>query len=122
MIQQGEKIVFGNYAWQVLDKSEDKVLLLLCHALCEPKRFHKPFEDATWENSDLRSWLNETWLYEEFNEHKRSFVCFTPITNNKNKQFDIGHSEDNTVDEVFLLSVEEFMKFKDTIDSTADWW
>ena len=105
-LKVGDNIVFGNYEqdnnldngkegieWIVLDVSNDKYLLLSKYGL-EPKAFNTKRIHITWENSSLRKWLNEDFLYTAFCEDERSAILIT-------------NTEENTQDSVFLLSYKE---------------
>lgn len=66
---EGDRVYFGNYGgspilWRVLDTGEDKLVLLSEYAL-ENRKFSKE-ETCVWETSDLRKWLNGTFLEKTF--------------------------------------------------------
>ena len=106
MLTNGDIITFGEYEqdnnldngkedieWIVLDVSNDKYLLLSKYGL-EPREFNTKRIHITWENSSLRKWLNEVFLYTAFSEDERSAISIT-------------NTEENTQDSVFLLSYKE---------------
>ncbi len=68
---KGGTVSFGSYEqdgntqngpepiqWIVLDKIDGQLLLLSADVLEARQYHHVPFEEVTWENSDLRTWMN----------------------------------------------------------------
>ena len=68
---KGDTVSFGSYEqdgntqngpepiqWIVLDKLDEQLLLLSADVLEARQYHHVPFEEVTWENSDLRAWMN----------------------------------------------------------------
>ena len=75
-LKVGDCLKFGSYyqenstkktpiEWIVLQKSDTKMLLISKYAL-DCKKFHDVFEPITWENCDLRKWLNGDFLKNAF--------------------------------------------------------
>lgn len=150
----GSIVTFGNYEqdkdpedgsepleWVVLDQKEDCVLLLSRYVI-DCKRYHRANIDITWENCDLRDWLNHEFFRTAFSEKQQEQIMETDVKNSDNKQYDIYGGND-TYDRVFLLSLEEVGKYtgsdqereaiatkyaqeqgvwSDDEDETADWW
>jgi len=88
--------------WFVLDKQEEKVLLLSRECLtCMP--YFDREGDITWENCSLRKWLNEEFFQTTFTEQERKFIA---LTKNENPDEDMHGTEggNDTQDYVFLLS------------------
>lgn len=104
----GDVVELGDYngfkEWIVLDKSEDK-LLLMSRKEIDKKCFSKKVYDGkiTWEKSDVRKWLNETFYYDGFTMEERKIILTSQITNNA-----VGA---DTEDRVFLLSCDEVNKY-----------
>lgn len=86
-------------------------------------RFHSAFfyrdvDTTCWENSDVREWLNESFINSSFLEKQRSLIRATTLHNGVYKEVpeyqglekDKQPSRD-TKDKVFLLSVEEVEKY-----------
>ena len=70
-VSKGDTVSFGSYEqdgntsngpepiqWIVLDKIDGQLLLLSADVLEARQYHHVPFEEVTWENSDLRAWMN----------------------------------------------------------------
>ena len=78
-----ETIIFGSYEqgsgqapieWIVLDRQQDRVLLLSKYTL-ESKPFHEVEDwDVTWADCTLRSWLNGDFLAKAFSEEERALI------------------------------------------------
>jgi hypothetical protein len=60
----GDVIEFGGYEWRVLDVQDGKALLLSEHVL-EYRPFHDERVWITWEDCDLRTYLNSKF-YDSF--------------------------------------------------------
>lgn len=150
----GSIVTFGSYEqdndpedgsepleWIVLDQKEDSVLLLSQYVI-DCKRYHSAYEDITWENCDLRDWLNHEFFRTAFSEKQQEQIMETEVKNSDNKHFDTYGGND-TYDRVFLLSLEEVGKYTgsdqereaiatkyaqeqgewiDEEDEGADWW
>ena len=92
-------------SWAVLAKDDDKLLLLSRYAL-DYRQFHHECVPVTWENSDLRAWLNTSFLEEAFSEEERTRIVLTVSANPPDPKY--GNSGGNdTSDYVFCLSSPE---------------
>ena len=107
-----EYVEFGQYfqedaehktpiSWVVVAKDEGKLLLLSRYAL-DYREFHHERIPVLWESSDLRSWLNTSFLEEAFSEEERARIVPTLI---EPKYGNPGGQ--NTNDYVFCLSSSE---------------
>ena len=111
----GDTVIFGSYEvksngeyvyliWDVLDKKEDMMLIATCYIIDE-----KQIEiDYKWENSKIRSWLNNDFYNKAFKKDEEiEKICDTILwTDGK-----------VTKDKIFLLSEYEFNKYyKDSLD------
>ena len=98
--------------WLVLDKKTDKALLLSRLAL-EKYPFHESGKGVDWEKSDIRKWLNSSFLIAAFTEEEREAILETLVDNSRRQgQKDTEKSGgSNTTDKVFLLSYAEAKKY-----------
>ena len=56
--------------WRVLSNDPDNgTLFMLSDKNLDCKRFHETWESITWENSNIRSWLNSTFINDAFSEN-----------------------------------------------------
>lgn len=118
----GDIVYFGSYEqdndsengtepveWYVLDKANGEATLLAVYMLdCQP--YHEADEAFTWENCDLRSWLNDEFYDTAFSEQEQAAIVNTKVVNENNPVFGTkgGH---NTTDKVWLLSFEEIERY-----------
>lgn len=113
----GETILFGAYKqdeksnekkaikWIVLDRKEDKLLLISKYALdCKPYHIRK--ESTTWEKCSLRAWLNSNFISDAFDAKELNRIVETKVTADMNPQYYTDAGND-TKDKVFLLSINE---------------
>lgn len=100
----GDTIRFGDMRWIVL-KVQDGRALVLSEDIVALRPYHDSFDAADWETSDIRRWLNDEF-YMQFSEQDRTRIVQTLVTNNNNPWYDTPGGND-TMDHVFLLSLEE---------------
>ncbi len=91
--------------WLVLEVNGNKALLGSRYGL-DCKRYHHESVDVTWENCDLRKWLNGEFLGNAFTAAEQNKIAVTKLANDNNAKFGTlgGNS---TEDHVFLLSLAE---------------
>jgi hypothetical protein len=104
----GDIIQFGAFDWRVLDIQDGKALIIT-DKIIENKPYNTEFEDVKWETSDLRSYLNGEF-YERFSESDRACIAQSQVINNDNPWYGTSGGSDTT-DRIFLLSVEEVVKY-----------
>lgn len=120
--QVGESIYFGQYyqdndfnngkelvEWIVLDKKENEMFVVSKYALLK-KRFDGDSIEVTWENSEMREWLNNSFLEETFSATEQKMISTTKISNGGNSVHPLYQGKD-TWDKVFLLSSDEVQKY-----------
>ena len=92
--------------WLILKKSGTKMLLISKYGLdCKP--YHNQiFVDITWENCDLRKWLNGEFIKNAFTADEQKKIAVTKLANDNNAEYGTlgGNS---TEDRVFCLSFAE---------------
>lgn len=112
----GDIIQFGNYhgdiEWIILDKTDNKVLVISRYCL-DTQPYHTIFESVTWETCSLRQWLNETFLNAAFSEEEQSKIASTNVINKDNNDSKTNGGKD-TIDKIFLLSIDEANKYFDS--------
>lgn len=92
-----------NIEWIVLEKEEDKALLLSKYALdCQP--FNDSYKDITWKHCSLRTWLNNEFLNESFSEDELKMIRTTEIIKSENPKYNISAINERQ-DQIFLLSI-----------------
>ncbi|MBE5767897.1 MAG: tetratricopeptide repeat protein [Clostridiales bacterium] len=120
--KKGGYVTFGSYEqdnkvengkedieWLILDIRDEKMLLISKYALdCKP--YHENDTDITWENSDLRKWLNGEFVDNAFTDVERAWICISsiPASNNSTYRTNAGKG---TQDQVFLLNISQVKKY-----------
>ncbi len=95
--------------WIVLEKYEDRVLLISKYAV-DCKAYHEIFAKETWETCSLRKWLNTEFYNQAFNHEEKSIVCISHVNAEKNPEYDTDPGLD-TSDKLFLLSISEAKRY-----------
>jgi len=103
----GNLIEFGAYQWKVLDIKEDKILIIT-DQIIEQRDYHDKKEDITWEDSELRHYLNNAFL-ERFSSSDKERILSTLNKNPGNPWYSSSGGND-TVDSIFLLSLDEVVR------------
>jgi hypothetical protein len=95
---------FGNYKWRVLDVQGDEALMIT-EDIIERRCYNDALAETTWETCDLRKYLNGEFL-QKFTEEERGKIAERQIRNPENLWCGT-QGGNNTVDKVFLLSLED---------------
>ena len=115
----GEHVLFGSYEqddvtdngaepleWIVLSRDGDKAQLMTWY-LIDTQPYHDVFDGtSTWAECTLHAWLNEVFYSAAFTENEQKLVLETELENNDNPAYGTPGGS-NTVDRVFLLSIDE---------------
>ncbi len=104
----GDIVEFGTKEWILLDRSKDKVLLLLAGDYRQ--HIYDNGDGNTWENTWIRRWLHKKFRENVFNSGEKKLLI--PVDNDP--------SQDKT-DKVFLLSQEEYEKYQSILRFSAEW-
>ncbi len=113
MYEQDNKTDNGkeNIEWVVLDVSEGKALVTSKYLL-EAKAYDKENVYETWENSDIRQWLNNEFMDIAFSTSDKEMIDTVTLKNEPapgdDKKTEQGS---DTQDKVFLLSYQEIQKY-----------
>jgi hypothetical protein len=106
----GDIIEFGTYPqaegtaaspirWLVLENSGSE-LFVLSQFILDCKRYHNTFTETTWQDSDIRRWLNDDMCRVAFTPAELEVIKLTTCGDN-------GAGSPDTHDRLFLLSVAE---------------
>lgn len=128
-LQTGDELRFGTNAdgdriwWKALFVNEDHQALIFCNDVICDMPYHQYGGDITWHDCTLRQWLNNDFVDEYFtpSEAKRIIPCDLDVDYNPDYRVSSGMS---STDKVFLLSINEVMKFYDNAESLScgSWW
>lgn len=119
-IRSDDIVYFGNYGsqsvvWQIVDRVDNKALLVATNVVCAyPYNYSEG--DVTWEDSSLRSWLNNTFYNDAFFSGEQNLIVTTPVENNTNRNYGTYAGPD-TEDKIFVLSLDEVNKYFPTDSS-----
>ncbi|MCM1530360.1 MAG: DUF6273 domain-containing protein [Alistipes sp.] len=115
----GDVVTFGNCSWYVINKT-DNGCTLLCEYAIESKKYNDEWEDITWENCTLRSWLNNDF-YNQFSDEEKAMIVKTKNKNSDNSEYGTDGGND-TEDYIYLLSLDEAGQVNKNIRSIGSWW
>ena len=119
----GEIITFGEYwqyldkylgksalQWRVLERRPDGTVLMISREAIDVRAFDDDWIQLTWERSKLREWLNGEFMNEAFSlEEREKFVAVRNVNKDNPKYGTPGGND--TYDKVFLLSIDEAVKY-----------
>lgn len=114
--QDGDAETEDPICWDVLDKDGDAVLLI-SHDVIAYQRFSDSRKCVIWEDSQIRSWLNQEFYAEAFVEEEQASIRETTLENLSTVGFaahvdpsgdvQVRESRPDTKDKIFLLSWKE---------------
>ena len=87
--------------------------MLLCKDVIDCKCFDDSKIETTYNNSSIRKWLNEDFYKETFSDFERMNII---EINNTNVDLQ-GNKGEDTIDKVFLLSLDEVEKYFGELDN-----
>ncbi len=119
----GDLVTFGSYwqlldkclgkspiQWRVIDKREDGTIILTSREALDSRPFDDDNIDLTWERSGIRAWLNDEFFNEAFSPEEREMFVSVRNENKGNPKYGTPGCDD-TYDKVFLLSLDEVVKY-----------
>ena len=119
-VNVGDYVTFGHYEqdndksngqeqieWLVLAKEGSKVLLISRYGL-NAHCYHKETPYPTWAKSDIRNWLNSTFLNEAFTPAEQAGIVTTTVST---PSYYGNSGGADTQDKIWLLSREEAEKY-----------
>ena len=115
----GDTVLFGSFEqdnniangkeeieWVVLTKEDDRILVISKYALA-CRQYNSTYTNTTWETSSLRDWLNTSFVSTAFIADEQAMIPDVTISD--------GDSPANkTVDQVFLLNINEVNQYFST--------
>ena len=114
--QDGDAETEDPICWDVLDKDGD-AMLLISHDVIAYQRFSDSLKCVIWEDSQIRSWLNEEFYAAAFDEAEQASIRETTLENPSTVGFaahvdpsgdvQVRESRPDTKDKIFLLSWKE---------------
>ena len=114
--QDGDAETEDPICWDVLDKDGDAVLLI-SHDVIAYQRFSDSRKCVIWEDSQIRTWLNEEFYTDAFDKETQASIRETTLENLSTVGFaahvdpsgdvQVRESRPDTKDKIFLLSWKE---------------
>lgn len=93
--------------WLVLDKAENKILVISKYALeAQPYHTNPNEETVTWETCSLRGWLNYGFIDEAFTSDEKAKIATTKVSGGNNTLTGVS-AGNSTDDRLFLLNMTE---------------
>lgn len=129
-VSVGDTVIYGKYydikddngekqilplRWDVIDKKDDSVLLIT-DDIIDNIKYNHTWNPISWADSSVRKWLNEEFYNTAFTSHEQAYITDTQLSNDDNERFDTKAGED-TIDKVFLLSLDDIEKYYTTNES-----
>ena len=118
--QDGDAETEDPICWDVLDKDGDAVLLI-SHDVIAYQRFSDSRKCVIWEDSEIRTWLNQEFYAEAFDEEEQASIRETTLENLSTVGFaahvdpsgdvQVRESRPDTKDKIFLLSWKEIERY-----------
>ena len=122
LTSENQIITFGSYEqdndetdgsepieWYVLAESNDCLMLVSLYGI-DCKQYNSERTEVTWENCELREWLNSDFYNTAFNKEERERIQLTHVKNGINELCGTDGGAD-TEDYVYLLSVPEAIEY-----------
>lgn len=126
--RDGDYVIFGRYEqdrnddnglepieWEILDEQDGKMLLISRYVL-DVHKFQSEgsgYVSVSWENCDLRRWLNDDFLNTAFNTSEQQLILLTTLSNPVVTGRPEPLESNDTQDKVFCLSVDEVLQYYD---------
>ena len=114
--QDGDPETEDPICWDVLAKDGDAVLLI-SHDVIAYQRFSDSRKCVIWEDSEIRTWLNQEFYAEAFDEEEQASIRETTLENPSTVGFaahvdpsgdvQVRESRPDTKDKIFLLNWKE---------------
>ena len=113
-------LVIGNMPWRVLMEQTNRCLVL-CENTYDPTAYNevKVPADTVWATCTLRRYLNNDFIA-NWSEEDCSRLTESILENPENYVFGT-HGGSSTKDRVFLLSLEEYERFRPALTGIEGW-
>ena len=114
--QDGDTETEDPIYWDVLDKDGDSILMI-SHDVIGYQRFSDSPNCVIWEDSQIRTWLNEEFYTDAFDKETQARIKESVLENPSIAGYVTGADESiwesrgDTTDRIFLLSQKEIEKY-----------
>ena len=109
----GDVVGFGNFEgeeiqWQALAVDlENNKALLISETILSLEAFCEDSTTGSWEASQIRTWLNEDFHANAFNDNDKAIIVQTEVIATSNTDYPDVPKGNDVTDYVFLLSAQE---------------
>ena len=128
-VKSGDIISFGKYEqdndstngtepieWKVLNvDNENRKALIISKKAIEAFAYEREKEGDSWQDYSLRKWLNNDFYTQAFDDDEKDYIVESPTKTENYSSTGILGSQSTTMDNVFLLSLDEVMKYSNLI-------
>lgn len=91
--------------WRVLS-ADGQGAFLMSNQCLDSQPFHSTWDDVTWEEADLRTWLNNTFMKAAFTQEEQKIITSAEVNGGRN-YFGGEDGVYEVNDKIYLLSVSE---------------
>lgn len=98
---------FERIKWRVL-QNDGSTLFVLADLALDCRRYYEPEGPITWEDCELRSWLNDFFYRTAFSSQEQEAIVEQTVVNDKNPYYGT-EGGNNTRDKVYFLSNGEVL-------------
>ena len=96
--------------WEILEKDEkNKKALLLSSRIIECATVSNIDKNMTWENSNIREFLNNEFIDKIFTDDEKEAILSTEVNNDE--KYGIAENFKSTKDKLFIMSRDEIEKY-----------
>ena len=85
-------------------------MLVVSKYALDCRNYHSSVKQITWEDSDIRSWLNNDFYSNAFSSSEKSAVKTVTNENTGNSDFNVNGGN-KTSDKIFILSIDEAKRY-----------
>lgn len=110
--QDGDESAKEPIEWKILAISDNKALVISDKVL-DVKKYNEEKTDVTWETCSLRTWLNNDFVAEAFDDAQKEQIAEVTVTTEDNA-INGADGGNDTNDKLFLLSLEEVYEYYGT--------
>ena len=101
--------------WVVLEKQDEKALLISRYALDAIQYYvSAPELDRSWEMSNIREWLNNTFMGEALSDSEKDIIICDTVRAEVNPKYPETSPGNDVEDYIFILSADQAVKYFST--------
>ncbi len=120
----GETVPYGTDQWIAADQEGQNILLVQKRPVPSETVYQISGKPASWEESDMRAWLNQEFYQNCFSSYEQAAVVQTEVVMEANSVYGT-QGGGMTKDHVFLLDEKEAERYRKVLTipgSRKEWW